>query len=50
MKSKELIKIGYRVSPEVHNQMKELANKERWSLSKLSEVAMEYYLKLRGAR
>ena len=42
------IKIGYQVNERKHRQMQNLAEKERWSLAKLSIVAMEYYLKLRG--
>lgn len=43
-----LIKIGYRVDEKMLKNIKDLAEKERWSLAKLSLVAMEYYLKLRG--
>ena len=44
----KLIGVGYQVKEKMNKQMKELADKERWSMAKLSVVAMEYYLKLRG--
>lgn len=50
VEKKRLKKVGYRVDEQIYSQMKELAKKERWSLSRLTEVAMEYYLKLRGRR
>ncbi len=45
-----LTKIGYRVDDKTREQMEELKSKERWSMAKLSLVAMEYYLKLRGMK
>ncbi len=50
MEEKKLVNIGYRVGTERYKQMQELAKKERWSLARLTEVAMEYYLKLRGIK
>ena len=47
MKEKK-ITIGCRVTEEKYKKMKELADKERWSLTQLTGVALEYYLKLRG--
>jgi len=44
------IKIGYRVDDKTYQEVKSLAKKERWSIAKLSEVALEYYLKLRGVK
>ena len=36
-----------RLPEEVYEKLKELAKEERWSLNKIGEVAVEYYLKLR---
>ena len=47
MAKQEKIRIGLWIPAEMRDQMKTLAEKERWSLSKLTEVAVEYYLKLR---
>ena len=44
------ITIGCRVNKETYDQMKKLSKKERWSMTQLSGVAIEYYLKLRGAK
>ena len=45
---KDMIQVGCRVSKAVHSEMKKLAEKEKWSVAKVAEVAVEYYLKVRG--
>ena len=40
--------IGCRVTDDIYAKMKELCKKERWSMTQLTGVALEYYLKLRG--
>lgn len=42
------ITIGCRVTDDMYRKMKELTKKERWSMTQLTGVALEYYLKLRG--
>lgn len=46
----KLKKIGYRVDDDMLAKMQRLAAKERWSLARLTEVAVEYYLKVRGLK
>ena len=47
MKNKQKA-IGCRVTPEVYKQVVILAKEERWSLAKLSEIAVEFYLEARN--
>ncbi len=42
------IKIGCRVDEKRYKQIKDLAKKERWSMSRVAEIAVDYYLKVRG--
>jgi len=50
MAEKKLTRIGLDVDDKTLAQMKELAEKERWSLRQIAIVALENYLKLRGIK
>ena len=43
-------KVGCRVTEEQFLRIKQLADKENWSMSKVTEIAVEYYLKVRGIK
>ncbi len=47
---KKRITVGCRVSEEDYQIIRKLAIKENWSLSKLAEVAVQSYLKVRGLK
>lgn len=44
------VTVGCRVSEEDYRLLRLLAIKENWSLSKLAEIAVLYYLKVRGMK
>jgi len=46
MKQLQKIKIGTRVNPIVYSAVKQIAHAKCWSISKLSEVAIELYIDL----
>ncbi len=48
MEEKKLTRIGIDVDDETLEQVRKLAEKERWSLRRVAMVALENYLKLRG--
>lgn len=43
----ELHKVGTRVNQEIYERLLKLASKERWSIAKVTLVAIETYLKIR---
>lgn len=46
----KLTRIGIDVDEQTLKEVDELCEKEKWSRKKLVEVALEYYLKLRGVK
>ena len=50
MADEKLTRIGIDVNEETLKQVDEIKDKERWSRSMVTKVALENYLKLRGVR
>lgn len=50
MAEKKLTKIGIEVDEEVLTAVKEIAERERWSMRQVVMVALENYIKARGHR
>ena len=50
MKEKNLTRIGLDVDDETLAAVKEIADRERWPVRRVAEVALENYIKARGHR